>query len=167
MHTRWRIKSYTPWSVHSVVMLVEAPLCTYSLCIHVGNILCAGPARCKFVGAIVMAVVVVVLLVAQPGRISALKCQFRDNNKEHQSVIIIPKLTFLGYVNVRLQSWPKFFVLCCVISPLRQQEESRNLIQTFLANSVQCSCSGWSTEYVKKLSSSQAQLGQATCLAVA
>ena len=112
MHTRWRIKSYTPWSVHSVVMLVEAPLCTYSLCIHVGNILCAGPARCKFVGAIVMAVVVVVLLVAQPGRISALKCQFWDNYKEHAVYyyyhpVTLAKLAFLGYVNVRLQNWPK------------------------------------------------------------
>ena len=36
-----------------------------------------------------------------------------------------------------IQSWPKKFVLGCVISPLRQQAESRNLGQTFLANSVQ------------------------------
>ena len=32
---------------------------------------------------------------------------------------------------------------------------------------VQCSCSGWPTGYGKKLSRSQAQLGQAKCLAVA
>ena len=32
---------------------------------------------------------------------------------------------------------------------------------------VQCSCSGWPKGYGKKLSSSQEQLGQATCLAVA
>ena len=32
---------------------------------------------------------------------------------------------------------------------------------------LQCSCSGWPTGYGKKLSRSQAQLGQATCLAVA
>ena len=38
----------------------------------------------------------------------------------------------LAYV----QSWPKKFVLSCVISPLRQQAESRNLGHTFLANSV-------------------------------
>ena len=35
-----------------------------------------------------------------------------------------------------LQSWPKKIVLGCVISPLCQQAESRNLGQTFLANSV-------------------------------
>ena len=35
-----------------------------------------------------------------------------------------------------IQSWPKKFVLGCVISPLRQQAESRNLWRTFLANSV-------------------------------
>ena len=34
-------------------------------------------------------------------------------------------------------------------------------------NYVQCSCSGWPTGNGKKLSSSQAQLGQTTCLAVA
>ena len=32
---------------------------------------------------------------------------------------------------------------------------------------IQCSCSGWPTGYGKKLNSSQEQLGQATCLAVA
>ena len=32
---------------------------------------------------------------------------------------------------------------------------------------IQCSCSGWPTGYGKKRSSSQAQLGQATCFAVA
>ena len=32
-----------------------------------------------------------------------------------------------------VQSWPKKLVLGCVISPLRQQEESRNLGQPFLA----------------------------------
>ena len=32
---------------------------------------------------------------------------------------------------------------------------------------IQCSCSGWPTGYGKKLSSSQAQLGQTTCLALA
>ena len=35
-----------------------------------------------------------------------------------------------------LQSWPKRFVIGCVISPLSQQAESRNLGHTFLANSV-------------------------------
>ena len=35
-----------------------------------------------------------------------------------------------------VQSWPKKCVLGCVISPLRQQAESRNLGHTFLANSV-------------------------------
>ena len=41
------------------------------------------------------------------------------------------------YISLRqLQSWPNKFVLGCVISPLRQQAESRNLGQTFLANSV-------------------------------
>ena len=35
-----------------------------------------------------------------------------------------------------VQSWPKKFVLGCVISPLRQEAESRNLGQTFLAISV-------------------------------
>ena len=38
---------------------------------------------------------------------------------------------------VHIQSWPKTFVLGCVISPLRQQAESRNLGHTFLASSVQ------------------------------
>ena len=37
----------------------------------------------------------------------------------------------------------------------------------FTGSNLQCSCSGWPTGYGKKLSSSQAQLGQATCLAVA
>ena len=32
---------------------------------------------------------------------------------------------------------------------------------------LQCSCSGWTTGKGKKLSSNQAQLGQATCWAVA
>ena len=36
-----------------------------------------------------------------------------------------------------IQSWPKKLVLGCVISPLRQQAESRNLMgHTFLAKSV-------------------------------
>ena len=39
-------------------------------------------------------------------------------------------------INFKLQSWPKKFVLGCVISPLRQQEESRNLGHTFLTYSV-------------------------------
>ena len=41
---------------------------------------------------------------------------------------------------------------------------------TFVSDAVkvvQCSCSGWPTGYGKKLSRGQAQLGQATCLAVA
>ena len=36
-----------------------------------------------------------------------------------------------------------------------------------LVDGIQCSCSGQPTGYGKKISSSQAQLGQATCLAVA
>ena len=36
----------------------------------------------------------------------------------------------------KLQSWPKKFVLGCVISPLHQQGESRSLGQPFFANSV-------------------------------
>ena len=35
-----------------------------------------------------------------------------------------------------VQSWPKKCVLGCVISPLRQQAESRNLGKLYLANSV-------------------------------
>ena len=35
-----------------------------------------------------------------------------------------------------VQSWPKKFVLGCVISPLLRHAESRNLGHTFLANSV-------------------------------
>ena len=42
-----------------------------------------------------------------------------------------------------------------------------NLLDHFCKCTVQCPCSGWPTGYGKKLSSSQAQLSQATCLAVA
>ena len=47
------------------------------------------------------------------------------------------KFTFLHTSCLRhIQSWQKKFVLGCVIAPLRQQAESRNLGHTFLANSV-------------------------------
>ena len=49
--------------------------------------------------------------------------------------------------------------------PLLHQIATLNLRST--KHCVQCSCSGWPTGYGKKLSSSQEQLGQATCLAVA
>ena len=39
-------------------------------------------------------------------------------------------------MNNPVQRWPKKFVLGCVISPLCQQAQSRNLGHTFLANSV-------------------------------
>ena len=38
--------------------------------------------------------------------------------------------------DILVQRWPKKCILGCVISPLRQQAESRNLGQTFLANSL-------------------------------
>ena len=41
-----------------------------------------------------------------------------------------------GFRNPPIQSWPKKCVLGCMISPLRQQAELRNLGHTFLANSV-------------------------------
>ena len=46
-----------------------------------------------------------------------------------------------------IQSWPKKFVLGCVISPLLRQAESRNLGHTFLANSVGC----WELAYLASM----------------
>ena len=42
-----------------------------------------------------------------------------------------------------------------------------SILNTFSEVYVQCSCSGWPTGHGKKKSSSQAQLGQATCFVVA
>ena len=46
-----------------------------------------------------------------------------------------------------VQSWPKKVVLGCVMSPLRQQAESRNLGQTFSAT-LYCSCESCWRAYV-------------------
>ena len=48
-----------------------------------------------------------------------------------------------------------------------QNAGSRNLVFTFWTSTVQPADIGWPTGNGKKLSCRQAQLGQATCLAVA
>ena len=50
------------------------------------------------------------------------------------------------------------------IAPSRQWSGLPHLGKSY---SILCLCSGWPTGYGKKLSSSQEQLGQATCLALA
>ena len=57
------------------------------------------------------------------------------------------------------------------VSAQRPVAHVKNVLQKITSErtpqSVQCSCSGWPTGYGKKLSSTQAQLGQTTCLAFA
>ena len=47
------------------------------------------------------------------------------------------------------------------------KQPQQNIVTKQMRHAVQCSCSGYPTGYGKKLSRIQAQLGQATCLAVA
>ena len=54
-----------------------------------------------------------------------------------------------------------------LITVLLNQLQDTLLVNVDAIHHVQCSCSGWPTGYGKKVSSSQAQLGQATSLAVA
>ena len=49
----------------------------------------------------------------------------------------------LGWRFLLLQSWPKKFVLGCVIPPAGAVARSRNLGQTFLANSVHLAVDFW------------------------
>ena len=60
-------------------------------------------------------------------------CGYRSNCLLKERPVV---QTCSGLLGSRLQSWSKKCVLGCVNSPLRQQAESRNLGQTFLANSV-------------------------------
>ena len=48
-----------------------------------------------------------------------------------------------------------------------KEGNDRSSLQIKRLHNIQFSCSGWPTGYGKKLSRSQAQLGQTTCLAVA